>query len=225
MAQGFTRAGSSADGAAVGKFGVLTPQLPQDIGARSQRQRILEAMAKSCAKKTFAAMTIADVVSQASISRGTFYKHFDNKLECFSATADHFLAELQGATAIAYAQSEASPVGAVRDVLAAALGLMAAKPDYTKLLLVEAPIVDPEIIRRYRSFVIGTLEEQLKPTVNGATAMADPVIAFGRAKVLITNYVAAGEIEDLPALLPELTYIALLPYAGQEAALAHARIR
>lgn len=225
MAQGFTGEKSGASGVTEGRFGVLTPQLPPDIGVRSQRQRIFEAMAMSCAEKTFAAMTIADVVSLASISRGTFYKHFDNKRECFSATAEHFLAELQGVTAIAYAQSETSPVEAVRDVLTAVLGLLAAKPEYTKLLVVEAPIVDPGIVRRYRSFVVGALERQLKPTSDIAPTMADPLIAFGRAKVLVTDYVAADEIKDLPTLLPELLYIALLPYTGQKAALAQARIR
>lgn len=206
------------------KFGVLTPQLPQDIGVRSQRQRIFEAMAMSCAEKTFSVMTIADIVSEAGISRGTFYKHFDNKQECFSATIDFFLAELQGATAIAFAQSQTSPVDAVRDVLTAVLALLAGKPEYTKLLLVEAPIVDPEIVGRYRGTVLSALKKQLEPTGNGATAMADPVIAFGRAKVLITDYVAADETEELPELLPEILYIALLPYAGQRAALGQAQI-
>jgi AcrR family transcriptional regulator len=224
MARGFTGEKSDANGVAEGKFGVLTPQLPPDIGIRSQRQRIFEAMAVSCAEKTFAAMTIADVVALASISRGTFYKHFDNKRECFSATAEYFLAELQGVTAIAHAQG-GTPVEAVRDGLTAVLGVFATKPEYTKLLLVEAPIVDPEIVRRYRGFVIGALEKQLKPAGDVATTMADPVIAFGRAKVLVTDYVAGGEIKDLPTLLPELLYIALLPYAGQKAALAQARIR
>lgn len=225
MAQGFIGEKSGADGAAEGKLGVLTPQLPPDIGVRSQRQRIFEAMAMSCAEKTFAAMTIADVVALASISRGTFYKHFDNKRECFSATAEYFLAELQGTAAIAYTRSGDIPVDAVRDVLTAVLGLLAAKPEYTKLLLVEAPIVDPEIVRRYRSFVIGALEKQLKRPGDVAIRMADPVIAFGRAKVLITDCVAADEIKGLPTLLPELLYIALLPYTGQKAALAQARIR
>ena len=105
MAQETSRAGEDAGGGAVGKFGVLTPRLPQDIALRTQRQRILEAMAVSCAEKTFSSATIADIVSHANISRGTFYKHFNNKQECFYATADHFLLELQAAAAVGYARS------------------------------------------------------------------------------------------------------------------------
>jgi AcrR family transcriptional regulator len=180
-------------------------------------------MAKSCAEKTFSATTIADIVSRASISRGTFYKHFANKQECFYAAADAFLLELQGEVAIAYARSEDLPTEMVRDVIAAVLEALAANPEHARLLLVEAPLVDPEIVRRYRNFVLGALETQLRARDMIGQGQADPEIAFGRAKVLIADYVAAGQIEQLPDLLPELVYIALLPYAGQEMALAQAQ--
>ena len=222
MAQEFTRAGDGAGGGAVPKTGILTPSIPQDIGVQSQRQRILEAMAKSCAEKTFSATTIADIVGYASISRGTFYKHFANKQDCFYAASDAFLLELQGAAAIAYARSEDSPVEMVRDVIAAVLDALAANPEQARVLLVEAPIVDPEIVRRYRGFVMGALEKQLEAGGLLGQAQADPEIAFGRAKVLIADYVAADQVEKLRDLLPELVYIALLPYAGQETALAQA---
>lgn len=224
MAQEFRGAGDVAGSDALRKSGVLTPSLPQDIGVRSQRQRILEAMAKSCAEKTYSATTIADIVGCASISRGTFYKHFTNKQECFYATADTFLVDLQGTAATAYARSEDDlPVDAVRDVIAAVLQGLAARPEQTKMLLVEAPIVDPEIVRRYRSFVVVALEKQLRGGGIAANAQANPEIAFGRAKVLIADYVVTGRVKHLPTLLPELVYIALLPYAGQDAALAQAQ--
>ncbi|HEV7398777.1 MAG TPA: TetR/AcrR family transcriptional regulator [Solirubrobacterales bacterium] len=181
-------------------------------------------MAESVADKTFSATTIADIVGRACISRGTFYKHFANKHECFYATADAFLLDLQGAAAIGYARSGDLAVDAVRDVIAAVLERLAATPDYTKLLLVEAPIVDPEIVRRYRNFAIGALEKQLQAAGIGEQGKACPEIAFGRAKVLIADYVAADKVKRLPSLLPELVYIALLPYAGQDMALAQAQI-
>jgi AcrR family transcriptional regulator len=198
--------------------------VPHDIGVRSQRQRILAAMAKSVAAKSISATTIADIVGCASISRATFYKHFTNKRECFCATADAFLEELQGVALIAYARSEDSPEASVRDVIAAMLELLAAKPDCTKLLLLEAPIVDPEIVRRYRTFTVSALKQQLAAEDGARRAAADPEIAFGRALVLIADCVAAGQVKNLPSLLPELVYIALLPYVGQDAALEQAQL-
>lgn len=223
VARGFIGAEDGAAAGAVSRPGVLTPSVPQDIGSRSQQQRILEAMAKSCAEKTFATTTIADIVAHASISRATFYKHFANKQECFNAAADGFVEELQGAAAVACARSADSDADAVRDVISAVLERLVAKPDGAKLLLIDAPIVDPEILRRYRHLVIGALEQQLQAGDASRDTRADPEIAFGRAKVLIADYLAAGRVDELPSLLPELLYIALLPYAGQEAALAQAR--
>jgi AcrR family transcriptional regulator len=224
MAQGSTSLGEGTDGGAVAESSALIPSVPRDIGARSQQQRILAAMAKSVAEKSISATTIADIVGCASISRATFYKHFNNKRECFCATADAFREELQGVAVIAYARSEDSSAASVRDVIAAVLALLAAKPDHAKLLLLEASIVDPEIVRRYRNFVIGALKKQLAAEDHARGAQADPEIAFGRAKVLIAGYIAAGQVEDLPSLLPELVYIALLPYAGQDAALEQAQL-
>lgn len=224
MAQEFRVTEDVAGADALRKSGILTPRLPQDIGLRSQRQRILEAMAKSCAEKTYSATTIADIVGCASISRGTFYKHFTNKQECFHATADTFLLELQKAAKVACTRSEdALPIEAVRDGIAAVLESMVAQPEQTKLLLVEAPIVDPEIARRCRDFVIGALEKQLQTGGAVGSAQANPEIAFGRANVLIAHYVAADRVPQLPTLLPELVYIALLPFAGQDTALAQAQ--
>lgn len=222
MAQEFGRTEDLDGVGALRKSGVLTPRLPQDIGLRSQRQRILEAMAKSCAEKTFSATTIADIVGHASISRGTFYKHFTNKQECFHVAADAFGVELQETAKVAHARSEgALPIEAIRNVIAAVLEGLAARPEQTRLLLIEAPIVDPRIVRSYRNLVIVALEKQLR--LREVVGGASPEIAFGRAEVLIADYVAAGRLGQLPTLLPELLYIALLPYTGQDTALAQAQ--
>jgi hypothetical protein len=51
----------------------------------------------------------------------------------------------------------------------------------------------------------------------------DPRIAFGRAQVLIYSQITAGQAKRLPELLPEIVYIALLPFSGHEQALRQAR--
>lgn len=214
----------SQEPGSVNDASILTPSIPWDIAARSQRERILQAMTKSCAEKTFATTTIADIVGHASISRATFYKHFNNKTECFHAAADSFLAELQGVAVEARATADGTKEEVIRAVMAAVLELLAAKPEHAKLLLIEAPNVDPEIVRRYRSLAIDALETELRNMGNGGRGSADPKIAFGRAKVLVAGQIAAGQIKCLPTLLPELVYIALLPYAGQDAALEQAQV-
>jgi len=204
--------------------GVLTPSIPWDIGARAQQDRILKAMAKSCAKKSFSGTTIADIVGYASISRATFYKHFTNKRECFDATLDSFVAELGRTAEEVHAASEGPNTEAIRSVTAALLELLAAKPDYARALVIEAPNVDPEMVRRYRDIALTALEATQRTEAGAKRPAADPEIAFGRGKVLIADYLAAGKAKQLPSLLPELVYIAQLPYLGQDLALKQARL-
>ena len=53
------------------------------------RIRLLHAMAMAVAEKGYAAVTIADVVSQAGVSKRTFYEHFTGKEDClFSCYAE-----------------------------------------------------------------------------------------------------------------------------------------
>jgi hypothetical protein len=53
---------------------------------------------------------------------------------------------------------------------------------------------------------------------------ADPRLAFGRAQVLIFSQIAAGRTARLPDLLPEIVYIALLPFAGHDEAVRQAQM-
>src|SRR3954470_3938277 len=100
--------------------GVLDPTIPPDISEQTQRRRIIDAMIESCAEKTYAATTIADIVKRASISRTTFYKRFPNKRACFDGALDHCIEVLRGAAASAHEPSD-PPVDAVRKAAAAAL--------------------------------------------------------------------------------------------------------
>jgi AcrR family transcriptional regulator len=193
-----------------------------DIGARSQRERILDAMAESCEKKAFAATTIADIVAHASVSRATFYKHFENKRECFEAAVKFFGEQLEAAVSEAYARGDSAPE-ALHKAAAATLEVLAANPAGARLLLIEAPSVDPIIIGRYRGLVIGALHGEWGRAKKDGATRPDPRIAFGRAQVLMADYLAAGRAEQFLELRPELVYIALLPFVGQDEALKHAK--
>ncbi len=50
------------------------------------RSRLLEGMAVAVAQKGYAAVTIADIVREASVSRRTFYEHFGSKAECLAVS-------------------------------------------------------------------------------------------------------------------------------------------
>ncbi len=202
--------------------GVLDPTIPVDIGEQSQRQRIIDAMIESCAEKTYAATTIADIVKRASISRTTFYKRFPNKRACFDGALDACLTTLRATAAESHDPSD-PPAEALRKAAAAALELMASKPALAQLVMGDAVTVEPAIVDRYREMVIPAVEGLW----NGAAPdppHTDPYLAFGRAQVLIFSQIAADRTERLPELLPEIVYIGLLPMAGHEEAAKQAQL-
>ncbi len=202
---------------------VLEPTTPIDVAVLSQRQRVIEAMIDSCAEKTYAATTIADLVSRASISRTTFYKRFAGKRECFDATLDWCLEELRAAAAGSYASSD-SPPEAVRKAATATLDLMASKPALAQLVVGEAVAVEPAVVERYRRLLIPALEGLWDKSGEGHDSHSDPRLAFGRAQVLIYSQIIGGGTKELLDLVPEIVYIALLPFAGHEEALKQARL-
>jgi AcrR family transcriptional regulator len=208
-----------------GQSSVLTPSVPMDIGLRSQRQRILDAMADSCAEKSFSVTTIADVVGRASISRATFYKHFANKLECFEAAVQDFVEELAAVAAESQTGVDSEPEAALA-AIDVVLAHLAAKPAYAKLLAIEAPILSPGIVIAQREKAVGALEklwQSSKTNGNGngnGRGEADPRVAFGRSQVLVADLLAGGEAEQLPSLQPDLAYALLLPFVGHRKALA-----
>ncbi len=194
-----------------------------DIGSRSQQQRILVAMTESCAEKSFSATTIADVVGRASISRATFYKHFANKRRCFDMAVEDFVEKLRQAAIDAQSSAESRPE-AIRRAIGAVLELLAAGPAYARLIVLEAPILEPAIIANHRDQAVDALKEQWEVGKGGKDARADARLAFGRAHVLLADYVAAGKAKKLPELLPEVVYVMLLPFVGHKEALAQVKL-
>lgn len=201
---------------------VLDPTIPIDIGEQSQRQRIIDAMIDSCAEKTYAATTIADIVKRASISRTTFYKRFPNKRACFDGALEDCLEALQTAASEACDQAD-RPAEALRKAVTAILDLMADKPALAQLVLGDAMTVEPAIVDRYRELVIPAVEG-LWNGDGPEQPHTDPALAFGRVQVLIFSQIAAGHTKRLPELLPEIVYIGLLPMAGHDEAAKQAQL-
>ncbi len=202
---------------------VLEPTVPADVGILSQRRRIIEAMVESCAEKTYPATTIADIVRRASISRTTFYKRFEGKRECFDAALDWCLEELSATAAASHSPADPPPL-AIRKAIAATLALMAAKPALAQLVMGEAIAVEPAVARRYRALLIPALQRLWGDRGAPPPSHSDPRLSFGRAQVLVYNQILAGRTAELPQLLPDLVYIALLPFVGHEEAIEQARL-
>jgi AcrR family transcriptional regulator len=200
--------------------------LPEPLIAHSQRERILIAMAKSCATKGYGATTIADICEPAGVSRATFYELFRDKEDCFHAAMEVSLADAMGRIVAAYSPDKPWAT-MVRDAAAAFLDLLAHRPEFARMALVEAPSCGERAFELYASGkrVLQALldrgredpmEEKGIPSSAGRAALS-------AAESLVVGQILAGHTERLPELLPDIVYITTVPYLGQEEALRQSR--
>src|ERR1700728_2109195 len=60
-------------------------RLPAPTVQASQRERLLRAAVAAIADKGYPAVTVADIVRRAKVSRAAFYLHFRSREDCFLA--------------------------------------------------------------------------------------------------------------------------------------------
>jgi AcrR family transcriptional regulator len=200
--------------------------LPEPLVAHSQRERILTAMADACATKGYGATTIADICEPAGVSRATFYELFKDKEDCLQASMELALADAMGRIVEVYSPDKPWAT-MVRDSVATFLDLLATRPDFARMALIEAPAAGGRSLEMYASGkrVLQALldrarrdpiEEQAIPSSAGRGALA-------AAESLIVGQIFAGNTERLPELLPDIVYIVTVPYLGQDEALRQSR--
>lgn len=110
----------------------------------AQRARILDAMGRVVAEKGYAAATVADVVREARVSRGTFYALFAGKEQCFLDAYAHgtdvLLARVRDG---ARAARSADWRDALRGGMAAYLAALAADARFARTYLFEIHAAGP----------------------------------------------------------------------------------
>jgi len=200
--------------------------LPEPLVAHSQRERILIAMADACAAKGFGATTIADICKPAGVSRATFYELFEDKEDCLQASMELSLADTMGRIVEIYSPDKPWAT-MVRDAVATFLDLLANRPQFARMALIEAPAAGG---RSYEMYASGKrvlqalldrgrndpIEEQAIPSSAARGALA-------AAESLVVGQILAGNAERLPELLPDIVYIVTVPYLGQDEALRQSR--
>jgi AcrR family transcriptional regulator len=200
--------------------------LSEPVLAHSQRERILVALAESVAQKGYEATTVTDIVKAAGVSRPTFFELFENKEDCLHAAMELSLADLMGRIVSAYSPDKPWPT-MVRDSAAALLELLATRPAFARMAFVEAPAASARAFELWRSgkrVLLALLdrgredamEEEGIPSSAGRAALAS-------AESLIVGQILAGNTRQLRELLPDVVYIATVPYLGQDEALRQSR--
>src|SRR4051812_8489731 len=144
-------------------------RLAREVIVASQRGRLLTAVTEAVAEKGYGAVSVADVIARAGVSRKTFYVHFRDKLDCFLAAYDVGV-EVLLATVRAAGEGETDPVAVARARTREYLRTLAAEPDFARTFLLEVSAAGPEALERRREVhrQFADLARELVQSVPGA---------------------------------------------------------
>jgi AcrR family transcriptional regulator len=173
---------------------------------RSQRERLLRAMAETMARQGYARTSVADVLRAAGVSRETFYEQFSSKEDCFmaayDAAAELLLADIPRARADGSATTRQEAFGRG---IGAYLDALAAEPDFARLFLVEVYAAGPSAIARRMAMqerFVDVLSETLDPRGRERFAVEALVAAIAQ---MVTSRLAVGDVDGLRKLRRPLT--------------------
>jgi AcrR family transcriptional regulator len=197
--------------------------LPAGVVARSQRTRLIFATAEAMTAKGYANTTVEDIVSLARVAKPVFYRYFTDKQHAFLEAQHYPTQYILDRCAEAYFSAPEWPQRVWRQI-GTLLDLIVANPPVSHLRLIECYSAGPEAIRRAeditRAFTI-FLEEGYHYREQAAALPRLCMQAItGAIFEIIQRRVAAGELATLGAYLPQLTYIAIAPFAGADEAIA-----
>jgi AcrR family transcriptional regulator len=201
--------------------------LAPDEVLRDQRERLIAAVPSVVAERGYEAMSVADIVKAAAVSRNAFYKNFGDKQECFKTAHDaghERLFELLAEPCDAGATIEERVEGS----LAAGLGALAEEPNMARLLFVEAPSAGEEIALRYHEWLrrYGTLLRSAAPSMPAEAIPAPEVegVIVGGIASRVASEVLHGRTADLRDLTAPLVEYVLAFYRLGEPGPAEGRI-
>lgn len=174
---------------------------------RNQRERMYAAMVAAVAQNSYEGARVADVVKLSGVSRSAFYKHFDDRSDCFLATLDEIAALASERLAEAY--DVALPwEERLRAVAGAFLDLLLEQRAAAQLFLVEVYAAGPEAVQRLDAAVLA-VENAIdsafaeSPERKGMPRDVVRAIVGGMLKTIHTR-VRRGEEAELIHELPQL---------------------
>jgi AcrR family transcriptional regulator len=189
-------------------------------GSETRRKSILEAMVQVVGRKGYKGTSVADVIEEANVSRTTFYKHFEDKHECFLAAYD-LVVERVLSEVIASCDGEQAWLERVRIGLAKVVEMFALDPELARTAIVEVAAAGADARRRHWNAITRFTEflddgEEL----SGSPELPENIglMAAGAVSGLIFDELLTGRAERLPELLPDLLFALLVPYIGPGAA-------
>jgi AcrR family transcriptional regulator len=177
---------------------------------RTQRARLLEAMADAVMVEGYVATSVADVLRRAGVSRETFYQQFSSKLDCFMSLFEEAASALIDWVDAVAAEAAAEPGATGDDRLArfergfgAYLDAMVGKPAYARVMLVEVIAAGPEALRHraaVQARVVDRMASMLGVADDDATGLFACEALVAAIGALVTVPLVEGDVAGVERL-------------------------
>lgn len=168
--------------------------------------------------------TVQDVIAQVGLYRQAFYDNFHDKEDCYLEALDAGSAWVELAMRKTVGD-EASWRDQLRGALNGLLGFLDDEPAIGRALLVEVHAAGPRAVAKRTEAMERAAEAIDRAREEGeddAPAISAEAVVAGILAVLHSRLAGRGS-EGFTRLLPELMYLAVLPYFGAEVAAAEMR--
>jgi AcrR family transcriptional regulator len=180
----------------------------------SNRERILDAVARLNADGGYTVLTAQSIADTADVSERAFLAHFKDKDEAFTTAVE--LGHMKGQAVVERARSSAPDWRTgVHDAVYALLDFLASEPYFTRLAFVDAPLAGPAMARRAHEHV-GAYARLL---LDGAPQRRRPAPIAPEAAVhglfeLAFHHAVQHNTSELPRVAREAVYLVLAPFLG-----------
>lgn len=199
------------------------PEQPLFPGRRVRpaRERVLEAMLLVSGERGYEHISVQDVIERAGASRATFYKHFDDKEDCF-VQAYRDAAEWLFRRLTGVAKRQPGWREGLRAGMAELLEFCANQPALARALLVEPHAAGGAALAEH-----DLLMERLSRAIDGArreipSRQAPPPVTatfmVGAIETLVRAKLMSDEPETAPEMLPGLLHFVVMQFFGESAA-------
>lgn len=180
-----------------------------------KRQRILQGMLEAVGTRGYERATVDDAIAAAGLYEQAFYDHFADKEDCYLQAVDAGCAWMELAMREAAAGRETWREQ-LRGALTGLLRFLDEQPQVGRALLVEvhtagASAVDRRTEAMQRASVL--MDRAREESDGGAPAISAEAVVAGILAVLHSR-LSANLTSGYVNLLPELMYLAVLPYFG-----------
>ncbi len=182
------------------------------LDKETRREQIIDAAVEVFADKGYRVASVADIIVEAGVARGTFYLYFESKEAAFNAALDRFHGLYRAMARKETSRNYKNPLGLerrLRESLLDWLRFLLENRKLTKIVFRQAAAVDPDYERKYLEILRTTQAHSVQAirflkAIRVLRADLDPqflnAVFYGTSMQIALRAIADDAEPDLDAL-------------------------